>query len=31
MIWNNGDGNDINDGDAGVDEHAINGRSRPTT
>lgn len=27
MIWNNGDGNDTNDGDAGADETIINGRN----
>jgi Ca2+-binding RTX toxin-like protein len=27
MIWNNGDGNDTNDGDAGSDESIINGRN----
>jgi Ca2+-binding RTX toxin-like protein len=27
MIWNNGDGNDTNDGDAGVDESLITGRN----
>jgi Ca2+-binding RTX toxin-like protein len=27
MIWNNGDGNDTNDGEAGVDESLITGRN----
>ena len=27
FIWNNGDGNDTNDGDAGADESIINGRN----
>ena len=27
MTWNNGDGNDTNDGEDGVDETQINGRN----
>ena len=31
MQWNNGDGSDTNDGDAGVDETLITGRTTTTT